>query len=483
MRTRRDVLKWAACAFAPAVLAGCGPFATTAMRGRLRIGIVGLPGHIADGLAKALTACFQAFARQDRVATRLEVSAYAMPPLQWYRCRPGGPCGPATTRHGSGLFHVGPSAKDPQLSGSRGGLFVRGRTALGLVYGESPPPAVAASVDALRVAGPDIIIAYSTWSYWITPIATPLIDMQKTYAEHLSGVAPSVIEHGMLLSPQEGLQPYGAPLLRDPLALFVPPALDGLNPHQAPWTWDGLARLLKRANPPVGGGGFLATASYPEGAESALSILLAQGGSLGRVARGRVIPTGDTAAARDALRLWGRLVHSGKPTWVPEGAPANGTTLAAMVSVTAQHLWSPLWLDRFQWNPTWPCWPLPAGPRGPLVPCTYLTAFINAGNASGSLAQDFVAFLWGSRAQVLLLAAGVGLPLRPQPGGRMSLLTRLYPWIGDPSAFGNADADIRISQLFHGVGGIRDAAPLYGVVDAFQRKLLRIQQPTAPATA
>lgn len=477
--TRRDVFKCAACGVSSGLLAGCAAPSTTHAR-RLRIGILGLPHHVSHELGKAIASCFGNFSNKRTPSIPLEIVYYTIPPLEWYQCLRTSRCGPATTHYGAGLFSEGPSAQMPQLSGSFGNILVRGRTSLGVVYGEPPSHPVPASTDMLRTVGPDIVLSYSVWSYWTAPIASPLVGLHKTYANYFSGIDPSILAHGRFLSVQDGLLADGAPLLRNPMALFVPSGLRGqIGPRHHQWTWRGLMRQFERITPAPSGGGFLAMASFPEGAESALSMVVSEGGVVGRVVGNRIESTPHASAESMGLKLWRRFVHSGAPNWIPEGTPRRSVTLPSMVSITAQHLWSPLWNNRFEWNPTWSCWPLPAGSKGRMVPCTYLCGFINSGSPVGSLAQEFLAFLWGERSQSLLQAAPIGLPLRRQESGSASLVSRQYPWINDVTSVEDARTDMQISDLFGAADQghlVRTASQVYRAVDHFTSTLRTLQR-------
>ena len=482
--TRRASFSAAAVA-AGLTLCGCSGAALSTLgivqAPRLRIGLVGFPNAVGDGLAQSLQECGKAYARHGG-RLRLAIQSHIVPEMGWYDCG-GKPCSPASVVP-VGLLTGGPDSSAPQIQVGTAQapniVYVAGRTSLGIHFGAPLPSPAPASLVNLRAGGPDLIIGYSTWAYWLALLATPLGDAAKLYPEYLSGLSPGLLAHGDFFAPDQGLAPLALPLLRNPMALFfsAPAAAARAAVANPQWTWDGFATWLRHAGSAVSAGGFMWTQSYPEGTETALAMLSAYGGALGTVRAGNVLPGYTGSGAEAGLRTWSQIVTG--ETTSAEGSPPNASPPSGGGSaVVAQHLWSPLWANRFQWTPTWLARPLPAGPRGRRVPCTYLCAFVSLGNTAGSLANEFAAFLMSSVAQPLIGGASVGLPVRH--GDVVATAAKWYPWLLDAATFADGNSDLSLTDLFGDLSGVKDGDGVATVNDGFAAHLAAVQAPLIAA--
>lgn len=477
--SRRSVIRTAGLVAAGITLSGCSSVLTAAVRSiappRLRIGLVGLPDSVGAAMGHALDQTAPAFTKRMG-PVMLEVTTQTLPELACYQCATGAACGPASAVEASAVFKMGPSAPNPQLLLSSGGIFVTGRTSLGIRFGGNPSQATPASRSDLRHSGPDIILAYSLWQYWLAPLATPLLGFARTYASELSGIPQNVFQHGQFFSQSDGYAPLAVPILRNPMAIFILPQLAtqarAANPR---WTWEGLAQWHHATAASIDTGGFLWLSSYPEGTETAMALVASYGGSVGIVHGDRVLAAFRGTEAQSGLRKWSQIIDGGLP-FASEGNPPRGMVEIGPHSyVVPQHLWSPLWGNRYHWNPTWTAFPMPAGPSGRQVPCTYLCGFVTLGNTTKQLAEEYLAFLLSKDGQSALSSVPVGLPLRKEDA--IVAAEEQYPWIKDAATFAESSTDLSLSMLFGDVEHIKTDKDINAVSDDFARTLADIQKP------
>lgn len=476
---RRSLLGAAAGTVAGAVLCGCSDVFKSAIQGlvpaRLRIGLVGFPTSVGSELSEAVQQCARLYEEQTGGQMTLEIHTEQIPEMGWYSNSVGpGTVPQATGISSTGLFepqtNLGSLA--PQLP-IGGGLVVSGRTSLGVSFGAPPSAVQVAAASDLRDIGPDVVLAYTTWQFWLAPLAQKISGAADTYSAYLDGVAPKVKSFGDFFLPGEALTSLGFPVLRNPMALFFSSGVDAeVRSANPSWTWEGMIRWFRGPGSHVSTGSFLELAAFPEGTESALAMVASYGGAVGQVLDARVMERYTDAVSLPGLKAWSSIVTSGVAQWMGEGTPTQGVPVPGSY-VVPQHLWSPLWGDRAQWNPTWNAYPLPAGPRGRRVPCTYLCAFVMLGNTAGPLAEEFAAFLWSPAAQAVLGGSSVGLPLRF--GQAVDVATERYPWMKTPVEFADAATDLALTDLYGDVTALKDGTGLARVSDAFAAHLGRIE--------
>ena len=418
---------------------------------RLRVALVGLPQTQLGALATALKQCADLYARHGGVHVDLEVSTMEIPSLSWYSCpKPLAPCGPAVASP-SPLGLISGSVQ-AQLPTGGLGLSVRSRTALDVKFGVNLPAPVPVLDSVLRTSGPDLIVAYDTWQYWLAPLSRS-VDAWRTYDTWRQGVPEVVHERQYMFVPGLGTAAVGVPVLRDPLGLRLfrdegAPARTAaaFDPAQ---TWEGLAHWVQSLERRIDTTGFMQSTYYPEGTDSAIAALAAQGGA--------VTDAGD-------LTFHPARVEQGLAAW--RSVVSGSAAIASLNDATAipQHIWSPLWGNRVGgWDPG-VIHPLPSGPSGRAVPCTYLCAFVGAGNRAGAITGEYAAFLWSRAAQAVLGAIHVGLPLRRDDAVLIS--SRIYPWIQSPEVTGDAAGDLTLARVYGTRKTIANASQVDAAADA-----------------
>jgi hypothetical protein len=506
---RRGLLAAAATtACAAAGLAGCARLSAlvraAGMRPRLQVLAVGFAQQGGLAIRRALEGAAQAWVGSGRGFATVQVEVTAAPPLSWYRCATGGSCLPATALGARTSFFSGFSGgTGATVLTDRGDILaVRGRTALGLPFGDPPGSVEPAPVLA---PAPDLVVASDVWQYWLAPLARDVEELWRSHPEDRGGIPDAVAGHGRFYAgPDVGTIFAGLPLLRSPLVLVQwtsfgagpssagrqgPDALAGASGPAAGWTWQAFAETVSSLRDGLSTEGFLLdSAASGDVAASALAaaIVAAHGGQIARVPpAGAPVLSFAQGPAAAALELRATIYEG------PRAAPAGPGDSA----VAPQWLVDPLvaffrqtalpTIGRPIAGSHLRVAPLPGGPVRRAVPATYLCAWLPQAARQQALAEDFASYLLTPKAQTILAQSGAGLALRPADAAQQ---LSQPPWsLGvewrQPAALGDPVPDLLARDLYGGEETDANAGGYQRAADAFVDALRQLQTPLVRPSA
>ena len=456
MVTRRNLLRVAAGACAGGVLSGCGLGQTmrTVVPTRLQVLVLGLGDQGGPAMQGALRQAADAYIRSGRGFVLVDVHTVPLPPLSWYACSPIGPCGPGTPLRSLG-FRTGPVVT---LSGQT--VTLQGRTALDMGYGGQPPPP-APAVDI--VDPPDVVVAFDVWAYWLAPFALDWEPVWRGGADDRAQLPSGLQAHGRAYANGVGTFFASLPLLRNPMVIHGPvpggtaPAAD----TKQPWTWAQLAAAIDASSAVGSMWGFIQQAWSTDGTDLASAVVAAHGGAIARATASAVNP-----AFQDTPAVTGLGLLVGMMQGVRGVAPDS-----AYAAAQAAYLTDPFGVGRS--SPMLS--PLPAGPAGRAVPCTYVCAWAFSAARHHQATTDFCSYLLSPTGQGYLAGADAGLVLRPGDAARQLGAPSLRAV--RPAEIADSTADLTVARLYGGEKTDENGHAFDAVADAFARAVGALENP------
>lgn len=419
-------------------LSGCAPVGLAGLPGllaALRVRIIGLPPDVGQALGEALQGCAQSYSSSGGFV-RLDISVTPIPDLSWYG---QDTCGGPNVGCFAEAVEILSAAQMSRLS-SQGQLWangaplflVRGRTRYRVKFGDGTLARVQPALE--RGAGPDIVLSYDLWQYWLVPFAEDMAPAWRLYGDYRDGLLSNVDRFGQFYSAANGTFLAAAPVLRNPMVLLGAGSLADVTP----WDWGQVVQSIVGGVHPVPTSGFDQDPLYPESTEAAAAAVVAYGGTLAHATSSSVVETLSTTPTLAALAGLGALMKRDQST---------GSGVA--VGLRPSYLWDPLWGDR---RNCWSCFggpvrPLPAGPARRAVPCVYLCASVFSTSRHIAAAQEFCNFLLSKPAQAQLAHWAGGLPMRP--GDAVPIL-KGYSQVQAAEEIASGADDLTASDLYGG---------------------------------
>ena len=394
-RLSRRGLLFGACSAAAVVAAGCGrPTALLQAFGvqtHLRLELLGLPSAAVRQVTPLLQVCAAAYRAKGRGLIALDISDSPIPDTNWYQpCSPGQcPPPPAeAVQVASALQLFNPAAVGQLGMGGVPKFLVRGRTRLGVRFGTGglvpPEPAGAAAT------GPDIVVAYDLWQYWLAPLATDIAATWKLDSGDRVGLSSTFDRYGKFFTAARGTFLATFPVLRNPMVLWGVSTLGAVDP----WDWNHVVGGIAHWGPRIDTASFVQDDLYPQATEAACALVAAYGGTVGQAGPSATAARFTQPAGVRALTALASIIAAGSRQ------PVSAAGLPLLVP---DYLQPALWGMRGGYAPNrWAIQPLPAGPARSATPCTYLCATVFATGAHAAIAEDFCSSLQSQPAQTIL---------------------------------------------------------------------------------